>query len=72
MAVRFLRHLQISQHAPDVLVRTHRDESASGLHKVTWPHEVIAPKVVVRLGEAPWDRQAGDDPAFHAFRFMRA
>src|SRR4029078_9098955 len=86
MAVRFLRHLQISQHAPDVPVRTHRDESTSGLHKVTWSHEgahpasalttctwpqeVIAPKVVVRLGEAPRDRQAGNDAALHAFGFV--
>ena len=72
MAVRFLRHLEVSQHAPDLLVRAHRDEAAGGLDEVARPHQVIAAQVVVGLGEAPRDRQAGDDPAFHALGFVRA
>ena len=72
MAVRFLRHLQVSQHAPDLLVRTHRDEATGGLDEVARPHQVVAAQVVVGLGEAPRDRQAGDDAAFHAFGFVRA
>ena len=72
MAVRFLCHLEVSQHAPDVLVRAHRDEATGGLHEVSRPHQVVAAQVVVGLGEAPWDRQAGNDPAFHALGFVRA
>ena len=72
MAVGFLGHLQVSQHAPDLLVRAHRDEAAGGLDEVAGPHQVIAAQVVVGLGEAPRDRQAGDDPAFDALGFVRA
>ena len=72
MAVGFLRHLEVSQDAPDMLVSTHRDEATGGLHEVARPHQVVAAQVVVRLGEAPRDRQAGDDPAFHALGFVRA
>ena len=72
MAVGFLCDLEVSQHAPDMLVRAHRDKAAGGLHEVSGPHQVIAAQVVVRLREAPRDRQAGDDPAFHPFGFVRA
>ena len=72
MAVGFLRHLEVSQYAPDMLVGTHRDEAAGGLDEVARPHQVVTTKVVVGLGEAPRNRQAGDDPAFHALGFVRA
>ena len=67
----FLRDLQVPQHASDVLVRADGDEAAGGLDEIARPHQVIAAQVVVALGEAPRDRQAGDDAAFHALRFVR-
>ena len=70
VAIRLLRHLQVAQHAPDVLVRADGDEAARDLDEVPRPHQVIAAEIVVRLRESPRNREAGDDPAFHTLRFV--
>ena len=68
----FLGHLQVPQHPPDLLVRTNGDQATRRLDEVAGPHQVIAAQIVIRFGESPRNRQAGDDAAFHAFGLVRA
>jgi hypothetical protein len=51
VAIRLLRHLQIAQHAPDMLMRADCDEAARDLDVIPRPDQVIAAEIVIRLRE---------------------
>jgi hypothetical protein len=70
VTVRLLRHLQVAQHAPDVLVGTDCDEAARDLDEIPGPDQVIAAQIVVRLRRSPGDGEAGDDSTLHPLRFV--
>ena len=70
VTVRFLRHLQIAQHAPDVLMRPDGHETASDLDEIARPDQVIATEIVIRLGEPPRNGKAGDDSPLYPLRFV--
>ena len=72
MAIGFLGHLEVSQHAPGFLPCAGRDETTAGLHQVSRPYQVVPAQVVVAFREAPGNGQTGDHAAFHTFGFVHA
>ncbi len=69
--VGFLRDREVAKHPLDVVARTGGEQAARALDEITRPHEVIAAEVAVALGEAPRDREAGDDAAGESLRLVR-
>ena len=60
MAVRLLGRLQVMNDTARLLLGADGQSAAGDLDEVARPDEVIAAEILVALGEAPRNRQAGD------------
>src|SRR5207249_11536249 len=70
MTVLLLGRHEIEERLSRMLRVSRRDESTSGLCKVSRPDRVISPQVIVSLGESPGYGQTGDHRTWVGFLLL--
>ena len=72
MAVRLLCDLEVAQYPSRFVAGADGDECRTRFDQIARPDQMIPAQIVVTLGEAPRNGEAGNDAALDMLRFVGA